>query len=83
VRPTRSAPRQQGKRGQPRPACGERSPRACAAGEGVQVYQRTAALAVRAPHPDPLPASAGRGRSGAGMMVGGVSLLLAAIQPLQ
>ena len=25
----------------PRPACGERSPRSCAAGEGVQVHQLT------------------------------------------
>src|SRR5689334_13940804 len=44
----------------PLPACGERSPRSCAAGEGES--PRTVLLEA-APHPNPLPVRTGRGSS--------------------
>jgi Tripartite tricarboxylate transporter family receptor len=48
----------------PLPACGERSARACAPGEGASPRARavnlTLRLADRPPHPDPLPASGAR-----------------------
>src|SRR5215216_1984919 len=45
----------------PRPACGERSPRSCAAGKGAHRALTLSEFAEAAPHPNPLPARAGRG----------------------